>query len=222
MSMIPQPEKKDTPEVYMVPCPYCGTVHQVTKWTNTYHCLDGVHQLPIDKWAQRYVVCTTCGLLYGKAHNPLVANPNIMDDSTYRHLSQSAEMSHEEKVVLMLIQEGTHTAPLWEKLLPRVYADNDREKYLEALRQVEKNILAHKESSTRMVECGKLRWQYGAFGLHPEVRLVDIYRQMGEWEKANTQIASLRNREYFEHPSEMFEYLALEEKLIKRHDSTIQ
>ena len=73
-----------------------------------------------------------------------------------------------------------------------------------------------------MVECGKLRWQYGAFGLHPEVRLVDIYRQMGEWEKANTQIASLRNREYFEHPSEMFEYLALEEKLIKRHDSTIQ
>lgn len=222
MSMIPQPEKKDTPEVYMVPCPNCGTVHQVTKWTNTYHYLDGVHKIPIDKWAQRYVVCVKCGILYGKAHNPLVINPKVMENTAYRCLSQNTEMSHEEKVVLMLIQECAYNAPLWERLLPHVYAGKDAEKYIQALCQVERNILTHKERPARLLECGSLHWKYGWFGLYPEVRLIDIYRQMGEWEKAKQQIAYVRQKEYFEYPDQLFDYLKLENKLIKRRDNTIQ
>lgn len=222
MSMIPYPEKKEYPEIYLVPCPNCGTVHQVTKWINTYHCLDGVHQLPIDKWAQRFAVCTKCGMLYSKAHNPLVTNPKVMDNPTYRGLSRNTEMSHEEKVVLMLIQESAYNAPQWERLLPRVYVNKNSLKHMQALETIEQYILGGRDRPIRMRECGIIAPQNQHCILHPIEKLVDIYRQMGEWEKALSLIKQLHKEQSTDTPDFQREYLKLEQHLIKKKNREIQ
>ncbi len=213
MSMIKLPERKELPEEQMMPCPKCGTMHKVVHWVDTYHYLDGMYQLGLEKWAQRYVICTSCGTLYGRGlavSQEKVACQNV------------SEMSHAERVLLTLIDDDAYSAPLWEQRLPHVYAGIQHDKYLNALQKVAQNILSGKESPMRLRECGKLQWQYGYLMMYPEVRLVDIYRQMGEWQKANEQIRMLRRTMHTDTPDELKEYLKLEESLIQHQDSKIQ
>lgn len=199
-----------------VECPHCGAKHQVEFLSYDNVCLDGMPKLPVSSLMKRFALCTKCGLLYttGK-HTPA---KYAVTDEVYRNVfnMQYTDIT-EKKLCLLNTMYSPACIPLF---LAHYYAEtNQQEKRMQALQQAENYITSHRDGYVQELKsCGSLQFE-SVLLLFPEHRLIDVYRQMQNWDAATEQIQKIRAGKCND---ALTKYLDFEESLITKQNSDVQ
>ena len=201
-------------------CPVCGKMHTLVEHPHQLVWLDGHPQLPMSEFLEQYAMCSECGCVYGVDASESTAMTQLVRSEHYQALRQADCDTPLKKLLCMNeYQWGFGNIPL---LLAHYYDEiGDHDKTNDALRQAADAIGSSRFSDTRTIYTGETR-QFKiiqSLMLQPELYLVDIYRRAGQFESAVNKIAELRARTYFGKPTNIMNYLACEEDLIKAKDT---
>lgn len=199
-----------------IECPHCGTVHTVEfcDYSNVY--LDGVPQLPIKDLMRRFVFCSNCGLLYTSGIRETAKC--VPTDAVYRTLyeKQYTDITEKKLYLLNLLYEPTYL-PLF--LAHHYYETHQGVRRTQALQQAQKYLSTHKDACVQELKsCGSLQFE-NTMMCYPEHRLVDVYRQLQEWDAASELIQQLRAGKV---NNALTQYLDLQEELISKQNSDVQ
>lgn len=202
-----------------VECPHCGTKHTVEFLSYDNVCLDGMPKLPVKDLMKRFAVCSKCGLLYTTGKHTK-ANHAVTDEMYQNAFKMQYADITEKKLCLLNIMYTPACIPLF---LAHYYAETHQEnKRIQALQQAVDYIINHRDNYVQELHsCGDLTFEV-EFLMQPEYRLVDLYRQMKEWDKATEQIEKLRNTRGNDKNKQLLRYLEHEELLLQKQDHTIQ
>lgn len=199
-----------------IECPHCGAVHTVEfcEYDNVY--LDGVPHIAIRDLMKRFAVCTKCGLLYTNGVREFAkCTPN---DSVYRNLfeKQYNDITEKKLYLLNILYEPSYI-PLF---LAHHYRETHQGKrQQQALQQAKSYLLSHKDACVQELKsCGPLQFEVPMM-CYPEHRLVDVYRQLQEWDAASELIQRLRAGKV---NNALTQYLDLQEELISKQNSDVQ
>lgn len=184
-----------------------------------YHCkwrLDGTPNIPMAKRMESFEICD-CGML---VTHEAIATTRLASseynvalqsaDSTMRKLNALYALTHDESAQLLCVHymkecgDKEAAENLMQECIDALCAQRDRK-----VHRFRHNGLAAMQLQTEYI-------------MYPEDRLVDLYRQTAQWDKAHQLIQQLRHRDYDASPYARFAVLDMQEKLIKAQDSSLK
>ncbi len=206
-----------------IKCPVCGQEHIVSVYNHDKLYLDGIPAIPISNIMEMWVECETCGLLYSPEQLTVDWELLRQSDEYQRAREKSYDSITERKLALLYALLHKSYVPMYSAHYYHEIGNKQKE-------QESINIITHaiQEGTYQAVyrfNIGNfvaMRNHRGPFTLTPKVLLVDLYRRTSQWDAALQQIEQLRTAEYVVTPYELFEYLKVEERLIKKHNNDLR
>jgi hypothetical protein len=201
-------------ETAVVRCDNCHKEYALPfyqfKW-----CLDGTPKIPITQRLQSFHICE-CGMLVTGETLPT----HVLQLPEYEQALRRTDMNLRKLDALYCI---TRDESIWLWYAHYLNEQNNEEATQHYLNKAIEAIINNTDHKTIQIfpddfDGVKLE---DALDLQPQDRLVDLYRQTKQWEKALQLINTLRNQPYPFHPHERFAFLKREERLICAHDSSI-
>lgn len=216
-------KKEKTIPTATIKCPVCGKEHVINVYNYDGVYLDNMPTRPVSQAMEMWVECEECGLLYSAEQLSVNWSEKLHSDEYQAARARTYDSITERKLAL------------WDALLHRAYIPmyaahyyheiGNVQKEQEALDAVISSILAGKYKETYIFDMGKfcaMRNYGGPFTFTPKELLVELYRRTSRWDEACKQIEKLRNAKYVVTPYSLFEYLKVQEKLIKKKNSDLR
>lgn len=202
-----------------VACPICGQMHKIEYHPFTTLFLDAMPFVPMNQIMKMMAFCTTCGWAYFIKDLTPIDAVNILRSAEYKQVLQTQYRDETEKKLHLF--DAIYHMPYMPAYYAHYYQEvGDNETASTWLRHMVNDIL--NERDVKPLEIEKHQLEHckltDVLAFYPDVKLVDLYRRLGDEDNALRQIASLRAQEYHAEPVTLMEYLACQEALIKAHN----
>lgn len=208
-------------------CPLCGKeVQSKINMSNRYQdkYLDGQHKMPFDVFMSMYHMCPRCGLVYVFYGTGTLfvsdATKNISLSDEYQNIFRDKTLSEPLKM-LKLIKElskaheimGQDINWLFLRYFEELDDQKNIDKYLKkVIKDIEGGLFFHTNLYTGETCCNL----GGKLILNPNIVFVDLYRRLGQFEKAKEYINICLQYKWAQNNTALKQYLAIQEKLIEK------
>lgn len=197
-------------------CPVCGKVHTLMGYYHKHVWLDGVPDLPMEKYLAQYAMCDQCGCIYhhrSSTHDDLL---NTVRSEEYQKVWKSDAESTLKKLLLMQFFEYSFANV--PHLLFHYYREHNKIQQanaalLDAIDYIKKDRV-HTYAWLTAQNCKILKLRQ-PLQLHDDMYLIDLYRQNGQFTEAMQLVSDFKGRDYFGDAIDIMRYLNYEEDLIK-------
>ena len=175
-------------------CPMCGKPHALVLHEHDSFYMDGVPAISMEQLFAVQALCTECGFMY--THTPPKDVPvwDIWHSEEYQNIMrESCYDETERKMKLCMLFYDDPAMPLY---FSHYYAEiGNREKECEWLKKAIQQIESGKDDATYFLDRMSLKNCSISYEFHilPEYRLLDMYRRLGNTEKALKYAEQLRN-----------------------------
>lgn len=210
-------KKKSEPqcEYFTAKCPNCGTEYTLPFYSFQWR-LDGTPDIPMAKRMESFEVCE-CGMLV--THDAIATSRLISEE--YTNVLQQPDITMQK---LKMLHALTHDESIWLWCAHHSHECGNAEQEGALMQKAIEAIIHKQDRKVLRIQHTELASMSldTEYIMYPEDRLVDLYRQTKQWDKALQTIQELRHQEYGAYPHARFAVLNLQEKLIKTHNSFIK
>lgn len=205
-------------------CPNCGKEHDLMFHNVTHFYLDCSPAIPMSQFAQRIAICTECGLVYFLEDLWLLDPEKAVSQPKYQEALKAEYLNDaEKKLVLMGLLYEFEFVPLYRAHLYRECNDTAKEQeWLHiAIKDIEDGVDEVEDAYTKqefrnLSFCGELY-------VSPEMRLIDLYRRTGQFDKAKKRAERImKSLDDSPEDDACRAYLQRELNLIKKKNDTPQ
>jgi transcription elongation factor Elf1 len=205
-------------------CPVCGRPHMIEVEDGVGCYLDGVPAQSMESMMKMVALCTNCGVLYTTsklyAH---IDEPAAWRSEEYKQAVQREYRDITEKK-LHLFEAIYH--PMY---MPLYYAHyyhevGDMEQERKWLNIAIQNIETGEDDEEYNFDGLDFTAYHvqGMFALTPDLRLIDLCRRIGEFDKACQQIATIKCTPEYECDNALMQYIEYQEALIADHNTEMK
>jgi transcription elongation factor Elf1 len=205
-------------------CPVCGRPHMIEVEDGVGCYLDGVPAQSMESMMKMVALCTNCGVLYTTsklyAH---IDEPAAWRSEEYKQAVQREYRDITEKK-LHLFEAIYHPMymPLYYAHYYHEVGDMEQErKWLNIAIQHIETGEDDEEYNFDGLDFTAYHVQ-GMFALTPDLRLIDLCRRIGDFDKACQQIATIKCTPEYECDNALMQYIEYQEALIADHNTEMK
>jgi transcription elongation factor Elf1 len=205
-------------------CPVCGRPHMIEVEDGVGCYLDGVPAQSMESMMKMVALCTNCGVLYTTsklyAH---IDEPAAWRSEEYKQAVQREYRDITEKK-LHLFEAIYHPMymPLYYAHYYHEVGDMEQErKWLNIAIQHIETGEDDEEYNFDGLDFTAYHVQ-GMFALTPDLRLIDLCRRIGDFDKACQQIAIIKCTPEYECDNALMQYIEYQEALIADHNTEMK
>lgn len=208
-------------------CPLCGK--EIQSKLNSSHqykekYLDGQHKMPFDVFMSMYHLCPRCGLVYVFYGTGTLfvseTTKNISMSDQYQNIFRDKTLPEPLKI-LKLIKELSKAHEIMGQdinwLFLRYFEEKDDQKNIDRyLKKVISDINDGLFFHTNLYDgetCCNLN---GRIILNPNIVFIDLYRRLGQFEKAREYINICLQYKWAQNNTALEQYLSIQERLIEK------
>ena len=204
-------------------CPICGRPHTLEVTDDVGCFLDGVPYQTMESMMKMVALCENCGVLYTTSK----FDANVDEQTAWRseEYQQAYQASYrdmtEKKLALFDAMYHPTYMPLYYAHYYREVGDAEQEsRWLStAIANIESGA---DEEEYNMDGMDFVAYHIqGVFHLTPEVRVVDLYRRAGEYDKALQHIAQLKCTPEYEMDNALMQYIEYQEMLLASQNTNL-
>ncbi|MBQ8805953.1 MAG: hypothetical protein IJZ68_05670 [Bacteroidaceae bacterium] len=202
-----------------VACPICGQLHTLEYQPFTTLFLDAMPFVTMEQTMKMMALCTTCGWAYFIKDLEPINAVSILQGPEYQQVLHAEYRDETEKKLHLF--EAIYHMPYMPAYYAHYYQEvGDRDKAVKWLRKMVDDVLDEKD--VKPLEIEKHQFEHcpmsDVLAFYPDIKLVDLYRRLGDVPKTTQHIAYLRSQQHEAPPTALMEYLTYQETLLKQHN----
>lgn len=202
-------------------CPVCGRPHMIEVEDSVGCYLDGVPAQSMESMMKMVALCTNCGVLYttSKLYSHIDESTAWRSEEYKQAVQREYRDITEKKLHLFEAMYHPMYMPLYYAHYYHEVGDMEQErKWLNIAIQNLETGEDDEEYNFDGLDFAAYHVQ-GIFVLTPDLRLIDLYRRIGEFDKACQQIAAIKCTPEYECDNALMQYIEYQESLIAEHET---